>query len=45
MCDDYRNKAASQYCIVYVKVDKRVDLQSSYLEKKRLTECYVLDAV
>ena len=45
MCDDYRNKAASQYCIVYVKVDKGVDLQSSYLEKKRLTECYVLDAV
>lgn len=45
MCDDYHNKVASQYCIVYVKVDKRVDLQSSYLEKKRLTECYVLDAV
>ena len=36
ICDDCRNKAASQCCIVYVKGAQRVELHSSYPEGKKL---------
>ena len=43
ICDDCHSKAASQCCIVYVKVAQRVDLRSSYPEgkKKTVPECQV----